>query len=174
MVTVVMIKRTHDWQVRLSADRTRCGCYDMVTAVTLVFPFISRNILELPVTLHDLLLFRCPVHTARWYGTILNITYQVRKYPVLCELFAVKSPSNIPIDQKVVKSVRVQYHCWCMITTTAIECEQIKTFCQICNRRFSIRNISCCPKCSIWRQVCQVCKVLESCSTSVLCPFKDV
>jgi hypothetical protein len=52
-----------------------------------------------------------------------------------------------------------------MISTRAIDCAHMRLFCMVCNRRFSIRNISTCPECSLWRQVCQTCGNLEDCST---------
>jgi len=50
-----------------------------------------------------------------------------------------------------------------VVTTLRIQCDLISKFCRLCNRKFGIRNASCCPICSKWRQLCQACNDLEQC-----------
>ncbi|MDD1677775.1 MAG: hypothetical protein LUO93_01140 [Methanomicrobiales archaeon] len=59
-----------------------------------------------------------------------------------------------------------------MVSTRAIDCAHMKLICRVCNRRFSIRNITICPECTMWRQVCQTCGNLEECSALQVCFLK--
>jgi hypothetical protein len=60
-----------------------------------------------------------------------------------------------------------------MIFTRALDCAHMRLYCLVCNRKFGIRNITSCPECTQWRQVCQTCGNLEECPTLQGCILKD-
>jgi hypothetical protein len=62
MVAITVVKRAHDFERGLAAVRTGSLVHDEVACVTLVPPFIHRNILKAGVLLCQFELFRAPLH----------------------------------------------------------------------------------------------------------------
>jgi len=70
---VAMVEGTHDREMVVSASRTWGRIHDEVAGMTFVSPSLGRDILKMPVSLCNLLLFSAPLHITTSNGIFLNL-----------------------------------------------------------------------------------------------------